>query len=304
MENAEMNYSRLLQAILDIAEEMLVAGAEVSRVEDSVERMCGAYGCDRINVFVITSNIQVTMEAPDGEILTQIRRIIRNDVNFDRLDYLNDLSRYICAETPSLAQLNEKFDGVMNRKIYSVWMKYVSAIFIAGGFAVFFGGQLLDGAASALVGIAIIWLLNALSKRDHNLLATNFVVSFAAGLLSITLVHFGIGIHVDKIMIGAIMIQIPGIAMTNAVRDMLTGDLATGLLRLVNSLLLAAVIACGFALSILLTGGGIYDVTNFFGLSRFCRLRAFLQYEGKTACGSRYRRRTDLDRLSFGAAGV
>ena len=215
MENAEMNYSRLLQAILDIAEEMLVAGAEVSRVEDSVERMCGAYGCDRINVFVITSNIQVTMEAPDGEILTQIRRIIRNDVNF---------------ETPSLAQLNEKFDGVMNRKIYSVWMKYVSAIFIAGGFAVFFGGQLLDGAASALVGIAVIWLLNALSKRDHNLLATNFVVSFAAGLLSITLVHFGIGIHVDKIMIGAIMIQIPGIAMTNAVRDMLTGDLATGLL--------------------------------------------------------------------------
>ena len=251
------DYSRLLQAILDIAEEMLVAGAEVSRVEDSVERMCGAYGCDRINVFVITSNIQVTMEAPDGEILTQIRRIIRNDVNFDRLDYLNDLSRYICAETPSLAQLNEKFDGVMNRKIYSVWMKYVSAIFIAGGFAVFFGGQLLDGAASALVGIAVIWLLNALSKRDHNLLATNFVVSFAAGLLSITLVHFGIGIHVDKIMIGAIMIQIPGIAMTNAVRDMLTGDLATGLLRLVNSLLLAAVIACGFALSILVTGGGI-----------------------------------------------
>ena len=101
-----VDYSRLLQAILDIAEEMLVAGAEVSRVEDSVERMCGAYGCDRINVFVITSNIQVTMEAPDGEILTQIRRIIRNDVNFDRLDYLNDLSRYICAETPSLAQLN------------------------------------------------------------------------------------------------------------------------------------------------------------------------------------------------------
>lgn len=257
MENAEMNYSRLLQAILDIAEEMLVAGAEVSRVEDSVERMCGAYGCGRINVFVITSNIQVTMEAPDGEILTQIRRIIRNDVNFDRLDYLNDLSRYICAETPSLAQLNEKFDSVMNRKLYSVWMKYVSAIFIAGGFAVFFGGQLLDGAASAVVGIAVIWLLNALSKRDHNLLATNFVVSFAAGLLSITLVHFGIGIHVDKIMIGAIMIQIPGIAMTNAVRDMLTGDLATGLLRLVNSLLLAAVIACGFALSILVTGGGI-----------------------------------------------
>ncbi len=252
-----VDYSKLLQAILDIAEEMLVAGAEVSRVEDSVERMCRAYGCDRINAFVITSNIQVTMEAPNGEILTQIRRIVRSDVNFDRLDYLNDLSRYICAEKPSLTKLSERFEQVMNRKIYSMWIKYVSAIFIAGGFAVFFGGDLLDGVASALVGIAIIWLLHILSRKDNNLLAINFVAALAAGLLSVTLVHLGIGAHTDKIMIGAIMIQIPGIAMTNSVRDMLIGDLATGLLRLVNSLLLAAVIACGFALSILMTGGGI-----------------------------------------------
>ncbi len=252
-----MDYSKLLQAILDIGEEMLIAGAEVSRVEDSVARMCRAYGCDRINAFVITSNIQVTMEAPDGEILTQIRRILRSDVNFDRLDYLNALSRYICAETPTLRQLEQRFREVMDRKIYSMWMKYVSAIFIAGGFAVFFGGDLLDGAASALVGVMVIWLLNVLSRRDNNLLAINFVAALAAGLLSVALVHLGIGVHTDKIMIGAIMIQIPGIAMTNSVRDMLIGDLATGLLRLVNSLLLAAVIACGFALSILVTGGGI-----------------------------------------------
>ena len=59
MENAEMNYSRLLQAILDIAEEMLVAGAEVSRVEDSVERMCGAYGCaGRRNSYADSQNYQ------------------------------------------------------------------------------------------------------------------------------------------------------------------------------------------------------------------------------------------------------
>ena len=56
-----MDYSKLLQVILDIAEEMLVCGAEVSRVEDSIERMCDAYGCTRVNAFIITSNIQVTM---------------------------------------------------------------------------------------------------------------------------------------------------------------------------------------------------------------------------------------------------
>ena len=87
-----MNYNKLLQAILDVAEEMLVCGAEVGRVEDSIIRMCSAYGCDRINTFIITSNIQVTFEDPEGNIITQIRRITRNDANFDRLDYLNDLS--------------------------------------------------------------------------------------------------------------------------------------------------------------------------------------------------------------------
>ena len=111
-----MNYSKLLQYILDIAEEMLVAGAEVNRVEDSIERMLSAYGCDwgRVNAFIMTSNIQVTFEDPSGNIITQIRYVKRNDTNFDRLDYLNDLSRYICANTPDLEELRARYLEVMS----------------------------------------------------------------------------------------------------------------------------------------------------------------------------------------------
>ena len=100
-----MNYDLLLQTILDVGEEMVVAGAEVSRVEDSVERMCEAYDMTRVNVFIIVSNLQVTVETPEGRILTQIRRIVRNDVNFDRIDYLNDLSRTICADKPVVEEM-------------------------------------------------------------------------------------------------------------------------------------------------------------------------------------------------------
>ena len=60
----------------------------------------------------------------------------------------------------------------------------------------------------------------------------------------------------DKIMIGGIMLLIPGIAMTNSVRDMLIGDIMSGWLRLLSALLIAGAIACGFALSIILIGGG------------------------------------------------
>lgn len=252
-----MDYSKLLQAILDIAEEMLVCGAEVSRVEDSIERMCGAYGCTRVNAFIITSNIQVTMEDPDGNIVTQIRRIIRSDVDFDKLDYLNDLSRYICADKPDVKKVREEFDRVMSRNNYPGWVVSLGAALVAGGFAVFFGGNLIDGVASALLGIAILAMIRFMKRYEKNQLAMMFVISFLSGLITIVMMHIGIGDHQDKIMIGGIMLLIPGIAMTNSIRDMLTGDIVTGMLRLVDSILRAAAIACGFALSLMITGGGM-----------------------------------------------
>lgn len=252
-----MNYTKLLQAILDIAEEMLVCGAEVGRVEDSIKRMCVAYGCSRVNSFIITSNIQVTLEDPEGNIVTQIRRIIRNEVNFDRLDYLNDLSRYVCKEKPSLERLKEKYDYVMNRKELPVWIEYAGALLIAASFTVFFGGNMKDALAAAVLGFVITVALRFLGRFEENQLAKVFITSLAAGFAAIVAVRLGLGTNIDKIMIGGIMLLIPGIAMTNSLRDMLTGDIATGMLRLANSLLVAAAIACGFALPLLLTGGSV-----------------------------------------------
>lgn len=251
-----MNYYKLLQAILDVAEEMLVCGAEVARVEDSINRMCDAYGCTRTNAFIMTSNIQVTTEAPDGEILTQIRRIVRNDTNFDRLDYLNDLSRYICANKPDLNELVAKYEEVMTRKPLPIWIEYAGAVLAASSFCIFFGGSWLDGLATAILAAIITVITRTLSKIEQNQLAKTFVTSLIAGFLAIVMVKIGIGAHTDKIMIGGIMLLIPGIALINSVRDMLTGDLVSGLFRLLNALLTAIVIAIGFALAIILTGGG------------------------------------------------
>lgn len=251
-----MNYSKLLQAILDIAEEMLICGAEVERVEDSIERMCSAYQCTRTNSFIIISNIQVTFEDPNGNIITQIRQIVRNDVNFDRLDYLNDLSRYICANKPALPELIEKYEEVMNRKQLPLWVEYLGGILAASGFAVFFGGNMLDGICAGLLAIVITCLNRILGKYEKNAMARVFITSLAAGFVAILLALIVQTVHIDKIMIGGIMLLIPGIAMTNSVRDMLAGDLGTGLLRLANALLVAAAIAFGFALPLILMGGG------------------------------------------------
>ncbi len=249
------DYDKILQGILDIGEEMIVAGAEVSRVEDSISRMCRSYGGDRVNVFIIISNIQVTMESPDGRILTHIRQVIRNDVNFDRLDYLNDLSRKICETTPDWQVLHEKLEQVMNRPKQPVALRFLGCILGAGAFTLFFGGTWQDGFASCIMGVIVVFFELFLAKQEKNQIVYHFLASLVAGISAHFLVRIGIGEHVEMLMIGGIMLLIPGIAMTNAARDMLTGDIASGMLRLSNALLVAAAIACGFALSIIMLGG-------------------------------------------------
>ena len=254
-----MNYSKLLQNVLDISEEMLVAGAEVNRVEDSIERMLSAYDCpfDRVNAFITTTNIQVTFEDPKGDIITQIRRVKRSDTNFDRLDYLNDLSRYICSEKPDLETMRSKYLEVMSRPNNPNWVRYLSGVMAAGGFTVFFGGSLFDGVISACVSILINFLLGYFKKFNINQMAIIFMTSIISGVASILLCSLGLA-NLDKVLIGEIMLMIPGIAMTNAVRDMLIGDIATGLLRLANALLLAGAIALGFATPLALMKGLSY----------------------------------------------
>ena len=120
-----MDYKRIIQGILDIGESMLQSGAENFRLEDSLYRMCKSYGFKRYDVFVIPSNIQITVETPEGEIITQIRHIESTDINFDRLDYLNNLSRYVCQNKPDEKQLREKYLETMSRKEQHPAVKYL-----------------------------------------------------------------------------------------------------------------------------------------------------------------------------------
>ena len=134
-------------------------------------------------------------------------------------------------------------------------MKLLGSVVVAAAFAVFFGGSIRDGISAGIMGVVIVFMEDIMQKRETNQIVYNFIVSVVAGIAAILTVTAGLGENENLIMMGGIMLLIPGIAMTNAVRDMLTGDVAAGLLRLTNAVLTAAAIACGFALSIILLGG-------------------------------------------------
>ena len=81
---------------MDIGEQMLVCGAEIHRVEDSIERMCYALGATRVDVFIITSSMVVTAHNENGDTFTQTRRVLSSNTDIEKLHRLNELSREIC----------------------------------------------------------------------------------------------------------------------------------------------------------------------------------------------------------------
>ena len=250
-----MDYNRILQGILDIGEAMLESGAENFRLEDSLYRMCKSYGCKKYDVYAIPSNIQITIETPDGEIITQIRHIESTELNCDRLDYLNNLSRYVCENKPDADELHEKYLEVMNRKKQHPAAKYFAGVMGGTGFAIFFGGNFMDALVATVVSLMIVIVGKWLSKRESNLMFYNTILAFLSEVIIILAVRLGIGDHPDRIMIGIVMLLISALGITNGIRDLLQRDFISGFLNIMNSLLGAAGIVFGIAFAMLILNG-------------------------------------------------
>ena len=247
--------TRLLPDLLDMAEAMLVGGAEVSRVEDTITRVGLAYGALEMHVFVITSCIIITMAAPDGKEMTQTRRIaVAGGTDFIKVEQFNDLSRRCCAGQVPAEQLAQEVRRIAERQPNRAKI-YLGSVLAASGFVLFFGGTLLDAIMTAVFAVLICYMQEKLLPMCMNQMAFNMICSLAVGMLISGYVHICPGLHLDKIMIGCVMLLIPGVALTNAVRNVLTGNTISGVMRLIEAFLWAAALAGGFMIALFLTGG-------------------------------------------------
>ena len=85
---------QLVDASLDMGKALLLAGGEVTRVEDTITRILHAYGMQEIGVFTITSLIEVTAITPAGDEIVKARRVTGGyATNLDKVERLNALSR-------------------------------------------------------------------------------------------------------------------------------------------------------------------------------------------------------------------
>ncbi len=254
-----MNPELVVKMSLDIGAAMLSSGAETIRVEDTVTRICKSYYHGKLDVTSYLSALFVSMEVDDWNeasgsprIVTQHRRVTSISNALGRLEELNALSRYVCKYTPEADEIEVRLQEILSSTSSTrrgVW----GYILAAGGFTIFFGGDLLDAICCSLISLILYWSDNQIKSRFNNELIRIFVLSFITGLPACLLELSPLPIHMDKIMIGNVMLLIPGVALTNSLRDMFTGDTTSGAIKLLNSILLAVAIALGFALSMIIT---------------------------------------------------
>ncbi len=252
--NQSEGSEKVLSLALDLGKSMVQCGAEINRVEETVRRVCFAYGIPKTEVFSIISMVYATVIEKNGKTHTQMRRIYSYAPNFDRLEQLNALSRKICSEVPDVDEAAAELESIFVKKKRfrpTVCLGYIIA---AMAFTVFFGGTFADSVASAPIAF-VIYLINAYVKSTGvNRLFFTALASAVSGFMAILFVHFGFADNANMIMIGDIMLIIPGLMLVNSVREMLCGDIMSGLLRLLESVIISLAIACGFAVAIITMG--------------------------------------------------
>ncbi len=138
----------MLFNVLEIGSRMLVSGAEVQRVENSIYRMCTAYGSETTEVFCMTYMIVVTISSKQFGTITLSRRIHNLSLNLYELLYLNALSRRMCSTLPDMKTVDQKIRQIKALPKYGPIPSMLIYALISSSFTIFFGGSLPDAAIS------------------------------------------------------------------------------------------------------------------------------------------------------------
>ena len=244
----------IIALALDVGTGILISGGEINRAENTIERMCKAMGAESTQVFAIPFIVSASVSFAGGVAVSQSRRVSDMSYNLKRVEQLNAVSRHLCDGRITFEQARRRTDEILSEKSPLNWKMLLGAALACGGFSVFFGGSVLDGIFAALIGILIIFLENHRPSFMNQALQTIFS-SFVTGILAMTLSILRLPVSYDNIIIGVIMLIIPGLAVGNAIKELLLGNTISGSLRIIQSLLFTVLIALGFAASFLLLGG-------------------------------------------------
>lgn len=239
-----MDMNELLHVATFAGKLLLESGGETYRSEETICRICKLYGADEADSFVTPTGLMVSI-CHNGETYSLIRRVSTRTVDLDKIDKVNDLSRSITSRNLTVSELNSELILIKNGERYSMPITIIFSALSAGCFSILFGGTFMDLFSAFLISL-VIKLINI--KGEHfeiNQFFVNIICGAFSAAFAIIFVKYGIADNLDKTIIGSIMILVPGLAITNAIRDTIAGDLLAGITRATEAFLVAISIAVG-----------------------------------------------------------
>ncbi|WP_134701773.1 threonine/serine exporter family protein [Ammoniphilus sp. YIM 78166] len=240
--------SEIIEACLLAGKIMLENGAETMRVEDTMMRMAASFGIPQSHSFVTPTAIIFSLEGADP---TRLIRISERSTDLQKVAKVNSISRRASDGELTLQETVKRLKQIEAAKgTYPLFIQILAAAATSGCFLIMFQGQWQDF-IPALVSGGMGYLCAVLFQRLVQVkFFAEFLAAFVIGLLSVAFVVIGLGLDLDKIIIGSVMPLVPGVLITNAVRDLIAGHLVSGVTKGAEALLTAFAIGSGIAVVI------------------------------------------------------
>ncbi|MDR2156274.1 MAG: threonine/serine exporter family protein [Clostridiales Family XIII bacterium] len=238
---------RVLILALYAGEIMMKSGAEIYRVEDTIVRICRACRIDYVECFATTTGIFLSLDSgrDENDMHTFIKRIGGTGIDLLKISRINHFSRVFTTTDLSVADGFEQLREINAAKSMSVWIRILGAMLVGAFLAPYFGASILDMTCAAITSGLSYCIALGIEKLRFPSFIRIFVSCAGCALLVLSLSSLGLGHSVSPVLIGGTAIFMPGVAITNAARDMLSGDMLSGVARFTEALIAAVAIAGG-----------------------------------------------------------
>lgn len=246
-----MNYKLLVDTAMLTGEIMLIGGAETYRVEDTMSRILKISGLEKTETFVTPTGIFITLGDSSIDAITLIKRVDNRITNLDNIYEANNISRQLCNGEITLEEAFKKLKNIKTSKHYSNVAYNICTILASLSFTILLGGDWLNSLIAGLNGSIIVLVILATKKVK----ISNFIKNLGSSILiafnsMIFLRLLGDSIQLDTLIGGSVMPLLPGVAITNAIRDTLQGDYMSGGARAIEAFVSAASTAAGIGIGI------------------------------------------------------
>ncbi|MDR2493022.1 MAG: threonine/serine exporter family protein [Coriobacteriales bacterium] len=238
---------RVLLLAIKAGEIMLSSGAEIYRVEDAVTRICQACDIPYVESYATPSGIFLSLGQDDAtsEMGTIVKRVRRSGTDLEKVSRVNDFIKSFCAGELSIDEAYGVLEEIDRTPQFTLPVRVGAIVLVALFFTLLNRGGFVDGACSIIAGTSAYLLTQVIERLKINRFISIFTSCFCGTLIAVLLFVAGLGDSLSAIIIGTITIYLPGVAITNAARDLLSGDLISGVARVAESMLIAVAIAGG-----------------------------------------------------------